>query len=494
MTHHYDVNAPLNTVDLLIEHGVVITVDDQRRVIKDGAVAVLGNRIVAVGRTDELRARFTAEKIIDARNKAVLPGLIDSHAHAGHAMLKTIGGGEGDAWMEACQTIYTSASGVEFWEADARLSALERLKCGTTTGVSLLGGGDSIMRVDDPVYAQRHAQAIAEIGTRSVVAVGPSRPPAPRTYLDWSTEPPTRRDVNFETMFEVCEEIARSCDGMGDGRVRIAITLPVYAPQYEPSHWELAPLFRQQAQDYLALAHRYGLTFTQDGHRAGTLALAHRELGLLGPTSFMSHCIDLTSEDIALCRETQTKIVHNPSAIMSILGRCPVPELIEANVTVALGSDGAAPDRGYDMFRHMFQCMHYHRRHFRDPDILPQGKVLEMVTIDAAKALSMEHEIGSLEVGKKADIILIDLFKPHLMPMNMPVHRVTCFANGGDVCTTIVDGKILMEDYVVRAVDEAAVLAVVQEESERMLDRSGLRHLTEESKNLWRAARYHAAG
>ncbi|WP_256591114.1 MULTISPECIES: amidohydrolase family protein [unclassified Pseudomonas] len=223
------------------------------------------------------------------------------------------------------------------------------------------------------------------------------------------------------------------------------------------------------------------------------MALAHRELGLLGPTSFMSHCIDLTSEDIALCRETQTKIVHNPSAIMSILGRCPVPELIEANVTVALGSDGAAPDRGYDMFRHMFQCMHYHRRHFRDPDILPQGKVLEMVTIDAAKALSMEHEIGSLEVGKKADIILIDLFKPHLMPMNMPIHRVTCFANGGDVCTTIVDGKILMEDYVVGAVDEAAVLAAVQEESERMLDRSGLRHLTEESKNLWRAARYHAA-
>jgi cytosine/adenosine deaminase-related metal-dependent hydrolase len=156
----------------LIEHGVVITVDEQRRVINDGAVAVLGNRIVAVGRTDELRARFTADKVIDARNKAVLPGLIDSHAHAGHAMLKTIGGGQGDAWMDACQALYTSASGVEFWEADARLSALERLKCGTTTGVSLLGGGDSIMRVDDPVYAQRHARAIAEIGTRSVVAVG----------------------------------------------------------------------------------------------------------------------------------------------------------------------------------------------------------------------------------------------------------------------------------------------------------------------------------
>ncbi|MGE8154472.1 amidohydrolase family protein [Pseudomonas vancouverensis] len=487
------IHSTPDKVDLLIEHGVVITVDEQRRVIDDGAVAVHGNRIVAVGHTDELRTRFTADKVINARHKAVLPGLIDSHAHAGHAMLKTIGGAEGDAWMQACENIYTLASGVGFWEADARLSALERLKCGTTTGVSLLGGGDSIMRVDDPVYAQRHAQAIAEIGTRSVVAVGPSRSPAPRTYLDWSTEPPTRRSVSFEQMFEVCDDIASTCDGMANGRVRIALTLPVYAPQHEPGHRQLAPLFRQQAQQYRELAQRHGLTFTQDGHRAGTLALAHHELGLLGPTAFMSHSIDLTEEDIALCRETQTRIVHNPSAIMSILGRCPVPELIEAGVTVALGSDGAAPDRGYDMFRHMFQCMHYHRRHFRDPDILPQGKVLEMVTIDAARALSMEHEIGSLEVGKKADIILIDLLKPHLMPLNMPVHRVTCFANGADVCTTIVDGKILMEDYLVRAVDEAAVLAAVQEESERMLDRSGLRHLTIESEKLWRTARYRSA-
>lgn len=492
MTAQNDTQPTGSQVDLLIQGGTVITVDPARRVIDNGAVAVHGDRIVAVGTTDELRARFTASKVIDAHRKAVLPGLIDSHAHAGHAMLKTIGGGDGDAWMHACQVIYTSASSPDFWAADAQLSALERLKCGTTTGVSLLGGGDSIMRVDDPIYAQRHAEAVAGIGTRSVVAVGPSRPPAPRSYTDWRTEPPTQREVSFEQMFEVCEEVARTADGVGEGRVRVAITLPVYSPDYKSSHRELTGLFRQQATDYMDLARRYGLTFTQDGHRGGTLVQAH-EMGLLGPRSFMSHSIDLTPEDIAICRETGTTIVHNPSAIMSILGRCPVPELIEAGVTVALGSDGAAPDRGYDMFRHMFQCMHYHRRHFRDPDVLPHGKVLEMVTIDAAKALSMEHEIGSLEAGKKADIILVDLFKPHLLPMNMPVYRVTCFANGGDVCTTIVDGKVLMEDYQVTAVDEHAVLEFVQQESELMLDRSGLRHLVTEPAHMWHAARYPAS-
>src|SRR5439155_7471041 len=130
-----------------------------------------------------------------------------------------------------------------------------------------------------------------------------------------------------------------------------------------------------------------------------TLALAHAEPGYLGPTSFMSHSINLTEKHIAVTRDTHTRIVHTPSAIMSIRGRCPVPELIDAGVVVAIGSDGSAPDRGYDMFRHMSQCMHYHRRHFRDAGVLPHGKVLEMVTIDAARALSMEHEIGSLEAG-----------------------------------------------------------------------------------------------
>jgi cytosine/adenosine deaminase-related metal-dependent hydrolase len=175
---------------------------------------------------------------------------------------------------------------------------------------------------------------------------------------------------------------------------------------------------------------------------------------------------------------------------MSIRGRCPVPELIDAGITVALGSDGIAPDRSYDMFRHMFQCMHYHRRHFRDPAVLPHGKVLEMATIDAARALGLAGDIGSLEAGKKADIILVDLFKPHLVPLNMPVHRITSFANGADVCTTIVDGRILMENGAVTSVDEADVLERAHAACERMLDRTGLRAMLEPPANLWGATHY----
>jgi cytosine/adenosine deaminase-related metal-dependent hydrolase len=476
-------------VDLLIVDGSVITVDAQRRVIEHGAVAIDRDRIVAVGPTSAIVAGYTARKTIDARRKAVLPGLIDCHAHAGHGLLKTMGAGDAEAWSDACRVIYTTGSDEDFWHAEAKLAALERLKSGTTTGVCLFGGGDTIMRVDDPRYAARHCAAIAEAGTRSFLAIGPSRPPAPRVYRSWRGDRYEDCEVTFEQMYESCEEIVRTEHGGAGGRVHICVTLPVFLPQHDAEHLHHEATFRAQARQYGDLARRKGLAFTQDGHRTGTIELAG-EMGLLGTNAFMSHSIDLAPGDIDACVRTGTKIVHNPSAIMSIRGRCPVPELIEAGVTVALGSDGIAPDRSYDMFRHMFQCMHYHRRHFRDAGVLPHGKVLEMVTIDAARALGLEHEIGSLEVGKKADVILVDLFKPHLVPLNMPVYRVTCFANGADVSTTIVDGKVLMEDRKVRTLDENEVMEQAQAATDRMLERTGLARLLEPPPTLWNAAHY----
>jgi cytosine/adenosine deaminase-related metal-dependent hydrolase len=147
------------------------------------------------------------------------------------------------------------------------------------------------------------------------------------------------------------------------------------------------------------------------------------------------------------------------------------------------------PDRSYDMFRHMFQAMRYHRFYFKDPSVLPAGKVLEMVTIDAARALGLEKELGSLEPGKKADIILIDMFKPHLYPLNMPVYRVAYFANGNDVDTVIVNGEVLMEHRQVRTVNEAEVLEFVQKETDNALRRTHLEHLLAIPDKFWRVSR-----
>ncbi|MFC1662241.1 amidohydrolase family protein, partial [Gemmatimonadota bacterium] len=132
----------------------------------------------------------------------------------------------------------------------------------------------------------------------------------------------------------------------------------------------------------------------------------------------------------------------------------------------------------------------YHRFHFRDPSYLPPGKVLEMATIDAARALGMDDEIGSLEPGKKADIILIDMFQPHLYPQNMPLYRVAYFANGHDVETVIVNGEVLMLNHEVRTVSESDVLELAQQEIESALQRTGLEHLVATPEGFWGLSKF----
>lgn len=472
--------------DILIENATVITMDPARRVIEQGAVAISGARIEAVGPTEEVRRGRNPAQVIDGHRMALLPGLIDCHAHAGHGLVKSLGTGsdQGEAWNGACEAIYARGSTEKFWAAEAALAGLERLKAGVTCGVSLLGGGDDIHRSDHPAYAAAHCRVIERLGTRAIVAVGPGRPPYPHRFVRFEDGQEEERAVTFEEEMAVSEQVVKDWHGGAEGRILIALVSPVFRGDAARDGAGLATI-KAMAAAVGSLRERYGLLLTQDGHSEGSLAFTARELGLMGPWALMSHSVDLTPEDMAACRDSGARVVHNPSAIRSILGRCPAPELMEMGVTVAIGSDAAAPDRGYDMFRHMAQCMHYHRRHFRDPTVLPPGKALEMTTIGAARALGLDGELGSLEPGKRADLILVDLFKPHLVPLNMPLVRLAHFANAADVDTVLVEGKILMRGREVLTLDETEVLEEAEREAIAALERSGLQHLTEEPASFW---------
>ncbi len=462
--------------DILVRGGVLVTMDPARRVIEDGAVAIAGDRIVAVGPRAEVEAAHPrAATVIEAKGRAILPGLIDGHAHAGHGLVKTMGGGDSEAWSEACRIIYTTASPPSFWRAEARLAALERLRGGVTTGVSLLGGGDSIMRVDDPAHGEAHAAGVGEVGIRAIIAVGPTRPPHPRLYATWDGAKRIDHHVSFERQAEVVGTLIERLHGAQGGRLAIATLMPVYREtRHDPA--EVA-LIERQGRIIRELGRKAGTLFHQDGHRNGSIAMAERLFGLNGPDAFYSHCTDLTEDDIESAARTGVSIVHNPTAIAQVRGHCPVPLLLQRGVTVMIGSDGTAPDRGTDMFRHMVMCARLHQRAARDERLMPPGKLLEMITIDAAKGLNMSASIGSLELGKKADVITVDLSTPHAYPPNMPVHRLVFFAGAADVRDVIVDGRVLMRDRIVTTVDEAEVLAEAAAETEAMLDRSGLRRL-----------------
>ena len=464
--------ASAESADILITDGTIITMDPARRVLEHGAIAIVGNRIAAVGPTADLRARFHARRVIDARRKVVMPGLIDGHGHAGHELFKSLAA-DSDDWDTIVERVYARASTTEFWKADAMLAGLERLKFGVTTSVNLFGGGDNVYRVDDTKYGDAYLDAVQTIGLRWILGVGPRRGPYPSTYTEWNGEASRDIQVPFDKQIEVSEALIRKWNGAADGRVQMAVVFPTISPDEKLSGAALDEV-KREAQVARDLSKRYHTLFLQDGHTRGTVQYANDVLGLLGPDVILSHATLLTDEEIKLIASTGTRVSHNPSSVFSMNGRCPVTELIDAGAIVMLGSDGVAPDRSFDMFRHMFQATRYHRYYFHDAKVLPAGKVLEMTTIDAAKALGMEKEIGSLEPGKKADIILVDWFKPHLVPMNMPVYRMVYYATGEDVATVIVDGRILMRDRHVLTADETQVLNAAQRESELAIRRAGL--------------------
>lgn len=472
------------TVDTLIMHGTVITMDPTRRVIEDGAIAVVGSRIAAVGSTIELVGRFKARQTIDASRKIVMPGLIDGHGHAGHELLKTLAA-DSDEWDSVAEQLYAHGSTQEFWAADGALAALERLKFGVTTSVNLFGGGADVYRVDDAKYADAYLGAVERSGLRWYLGVGPRKGPYPSAFTSWSGAGREEVQVPFEGQMAVSESLIKHWNNAADGRIKMAVVFPTISPDLKLAGQALKEI-KGEAAAARALSKQQGVLFLQDGHTRGTVQYANDVLGLLGPDVILSHATNLTSDEIRLVASTGTRISHNPSAVFSMNGRCPVTELLDAGAVVMLGSDGVAPDRSFDMFRHMFQATRYHRYYFHDAKVLPAGKVLEMVTVDAAKALGMEQDLGSLEAGKKADIILLDWFKPHLVPMNMPLYRVVYEANGEDVATVLVDGRVLMRDRHVLAVDEEKIMLAAQRESELAIRRVGLeKYLTELPPGFW---------
>ena len=470
--------------DILIHNVTAVTMDGERRVLNDASIVIKKDRVVAIEHGVMAEDEKNCAQVIDGKDMVAIPGLIDCHSHAGHGLIRSLGAGNGNDWFNACAEIYARHSTVEFWHTEARLAQLERLKAGVTTSLTLLGGGADVYRTDDPVFGDAHCEATVESGLRTILAVGPGQRPFPQRFCKIKDGNSQTYEISFERQLEVSEDLIQRWNDVLKRRTGICLIMPVYKADDMTKDSYVRKEIEMMSLEISKLRAKHNVLFTQDGHCNGTIKIAD-DLGVLGPFALLSHSVDLTEEDINALKRTGSNVVHNPSAIMSVYGRCPAPELIGEGITVCLGSDAGAPDRGFDMFKHMTQCMHYHRRHFRDPSWMPPGKVLEMATIDAAKALDLDDEIGSIEIGKKADIVLVDMRKPHLYPSNMPVTRLAHFANAADVDTVIVDGKIVLSHRVPENVNEEEILDSANAELSLALERSGLQQLSVEPTDFW---------
>lgn len=472
----------MSTTTLLIG-GAVLTVDAARRMLDPGAVAVVDDRIAAVGTPDELRAQFPGSAEVDLTHTVIMPGLVDSHGHAGHGFTKALHDGHDD-WLELVADIYFRYSDDEFWRAESCMSALEHIEYGVTTSLSMTG---SMPRVDDARYAEAAQSGYAALGLRHVVALGPPNLPWPAVYRDVAS--------GLETAVDLDHALATTADaidrlhGTSDGRISVFVgpSSLVAELTLEGFATDLATATLRGVHE-LALAK--GVNIHTHAYAGQVTAAAGAHPDILTPRLTLAHCAGISLSGVGIMAETGVNATHGPLTHAFAAARFPLTEALEAEVNVAISTDGSGPDRSFDLLAQGRIAAQLQRAYFADTSIMPAGKILEMMTIDAARALGMESEIGSLEVGKKADIVALNLRSARMSPRLMLLERVVYVGCGLDVEFMMVDGRVLMQDRAMPGLDADRIIADANRAARDTYQRAGQLDLLVSHPHTWGHVRY----
>ena len=467
----------------LLAGGAVITVDSKRRIIDPGAVAVEDNRIVAVGPLDQVRADFPAAEEINLSGAAILPGLIDSHGHAGHGLTKALGDGADD-WLELVAEIYFRQSDVEFWRAESFLSALEHIEFGVTTSLSMTG---SMPRVDDPKYAVAASRGYAELGLRHIVALGPPNTPWPATYRD--VERDTERTVDLDGMMETVSATIDEIHGTADGRLSVFAGPSALVAELDGAG-RATPESVEAMRRVHALSEERGVYIHTHAYAGHLMAATASYPDILTSKLTLAHCAGISLDEVRIMAVRGVNATHGPLTHAFASARFPLTEALDAGVNVLISTDGSGPDRSFDLLSQGRIAAQLQRAHFADNSLLPAGKILEMMTLDAARAFGMDAEIGSLEAGKKADIIAVDLRTARMSPRAMPLERVIYVGSGLDVEFMMVDGKILKRDHQILDIDVDTILDDADRAARAAYERAGVLNRLSSHPNTWGQVRY----
>jgi 5-methylthioadenosine/S-adenosylhomocysteine deaminase len=462
MTQNAATAQPPAEVDLLVEGGLVVTLDPQRRVIEGGAIAIAGDQIAAVGPRAEVTARFRARRTLDARRRIVRPGYVDGHVHVTAEMLARgfIPDSVGQrTWVRDWATYLYAAIQPEEEYVAALLAAAEMLRNGTTAFFE----GGTIRDVGQV------ARAIEEAGLRGVVG---------RWTWDLVPNPAAFRQSADEAL-AATEEIADRYHGAAAGRLRTMAAVINVETTSERLLLGLKELADRRG--LLLNFHQSGYAdYVRDALRAWNVRpIEHlRDLGLLGPNLRLVHMVHVDADEIDLLRATRTRVVHCPTTALrlaygaSAVGR--FPEMLAAGLTVALGTDGADASDQLDMSRSVYLAAGIFKDGRQDSTLMPAETVLEMATLHGALSMGWEDEIGSLEVGKKADLVLLDRDRPELVPVVNVANTLVYAADGRAVDTVLVDGRVVVDGGRLVTIDERELYRRVERLAPGLIARSGL--------------------
>jgi 5-methylthioadenosine/S-adenosylhomocysteine deaminase len=432
-------------VSLIVVGGTVITEDARRSVISPGAVAIDGSAIVAVDRADVIAANYRSGETIEARDEVVLPGLVNTHTHAPMVLFRGLA--DDLALMEWLQKyifpVEAKTVSPEFVRIGTRLAALEMIESGTTTYADMY------------YFEEEIAEATRAAGLRGVLGQTIIQFPAP----DAKTP--------AEGLARAGRYIARF---NGDRLITPAVAPHAIFTNDRATLLACAELARRSGVPLLIhLAETEDeLRQSQAQHQLSPAAYLD-SIGFWGPRTLAAHGVWMTADDIAILKRHGVGVAHNPESNMKLAsGAAPIAGYQAAGVAIGLGTDGAASNNDLDMFEAMRQASFLAKHTTRDPTAVPARTALEMATIGGARALGMDRDIGSLEPGKRADLITVSTSSTRQIPMYEPISHLVYVTRGDDVRTTIVEGRILMKDRQVRTLDRAAVVADAKRIAERI--------------------------
>lgn len=474
--------------DILLRHALVITMDEERRVIPDGAVGITEGKITFVGKNEEAE-HLLAREVIDAADHVVMPGFVDAHGHGGHSIFKSIVENT-SSWMPVMTHTYKHYVTDDFWYHEGRLSALERLHAGVTTGVCVLG---SQPRCDSPVFAMNNAKAYAQVGVKDIVCTGPCSLPWPHRFSRYESGVRVKKEITYEEMLDSLESVISQLNHANEDRTRAFVapfgavtSVDPSAPTPADRCTVLTEHDKKQAGDMREIARKYGTRIHTDAFGGMIhLAFQDKENALLGPDVHLQHCTGLSFDEAQILQKTDTHVSVAPG-MRQLVNRTPVIELLDMGVTVALTTDGSMLTSGFDMFDAMKRAQMIFRRAMNDDYYLPSEKLLEMTTIDAATCIGMEDEIGSLTIGKRADVIAINLMNERLMPRFNVIDTLVGNGHPCDVDLVIVDGQIRLRDGRAVDVDERDILLKAEEEAKETVERASHLHpFARPTKSHW---------
>ena len=434
----------------LITHGTVVTVNPQRQILRDGAILVEGGRIARIGTSAEL-AGASAQTVIDARGQVVLPGLINAHTHTAYYIMRGLGMDRILLdWLQETVWPWLAAMDEEDAYVASLLGYVECLRSGTTSLID---------NQNYPRNRYHHYDAAARAATKSGLRV---------TFACGFSDirfvcPPDFIDVP-EGIEAECRRMIRTWHGQGRLRVVVSPINLLYCS--EESIQRALRVMRdagvgmhthvaESKREYQAMVERLGKGYIE----------AFQDMGALSDAFQSVHSVWISDHEIELLAGARATVVYNPTANMLLAsGIAPITKLQAAGVNVALGTDN--PNNNNDMLEAMKFAGLLQKVGTLDPLATPAPDVLEMATLHGARALQMEDRLGSLEVGRQADLILVDMRRPHNTPLHDPVAALVYSATGADVTHVMVDGELLLRDGRVTFLDESALIEEGQRRAE----------------------------